>query len=233
MVAILGKGRFFMTETTKRRIAGAGLITFVLLTSLISWLVGKPLVQFASEPERFRDWIDSFGLWGPLIFALITALQVFVAFIPGEPLEIAAGYAFGAVEGTLLCLAGMCLGSAAVFLFVRKFGIKAVEIFVPKEKILSSKLLRNKKKVRAFFLIAYLLPGTPKDVLTYCAGLSSVGLPQWLLVSSVCRLPSVVTSTIGGDALGSEQYFLAISVFAVAVALGLIGLAIYKKLNKE
>lgn len=222
-----------MTDTTKRRIAGAGLITFVLVTALISWLVGKPLVQFASEPERFRNWIDSFGLWGPLIFALITALQVFVAFIPGEPLEIASGYAFGAVEGTLLCLAGMCLGSAVVFLFVRKFGSKAVEIFVPKEKILSSKLLRNRKKVRIFFLIAYLLPGTPKDVLTYCAGLSDIPLGHWLLVSSICRLPSVVTSTIGGDALGSEKYLLAFGVFAGAVVLSLIGLGIYKKLNKE
>lgn len=56
-------------------------------------------------------------------------LQVLVAIIPGEPLEIAGGYAFGAVWGTVLCLLGAFLGSAAVFAVVRKWGVPLVEVF--------------------------------------------------------------------------------------------------------
>ena len=57
--------------------------------------------------------------------------QVVVAIIPGEPLEIAAGYAFGFWEGTLLCQIGIFLGSLTVFLFVRNWGIRVVEVFFP------------------------------------------------------------------------------------------------------
>ena len=65
----------------------------------------------------------------------MVVLQVVVAVIPGEPLEIAAGYAFGALEGTLLCMVGTWIGGLMVFLLVRRFGVRAVEIFFPLEKL--------------------------------------------------------------------------------------------------
>ena len=155
-------------------------------------------------------------------------LQVFVAIIPGEPLEIAAGYAFGFWEGTLLCLIGMTIGGILVFLFVRRFGVKAVEVFISREQIQSLRFLQNTKRVYLFLVIAFLLPGTPKDVLCYCAGLTSVQFSRWLLITSLCRLPSIVTSTIGGDALGTGELIQAIIIFAATVCISLLGLAIYR-----
>lgn len=221
-----------MTEKQKKLIAGAGIAVFVLLTVAIFWFIGRPLVQFVSEPEKFRAWVDTHGIWGRIAFVAIAALQVFVAIIPGEPLEIGAGYAFGFWEGTILCLVGMTVGSALVFLFVRRFGVKAVEVFIPREKILSSRLLRDTKRVYAFFIAAFVLPGTPKDVLTYCVGLTDIPMGRWLLISAVCRLPSLVSSTMGGDALGSEKYWQALLVFGITVCLSLIGLLIYRRLKR-
>lgn len=207
-----------------------GIGIFVLFSAAVAWLIGKPLLQFVSEPEKFRQWVDSHGLLGPLAFLGMMLLQVFVAVIPGEPLEIGAGYAFGAVEGTLLCILGAAIGSTLVFLFVRRFGVRAVEVFISREKIQSLRFLQNTRRVHLFLLVAFLLPGTPKDVLCYVAGLTTLKLGPFILISSICRLPSIVTSTIGGSALGSGQWGMAAIVFAATLVISAIGLWIYKRI---
>lgn len=218
-----------MKDKDKLR-AAVGIGIFVLLSAAVAWLIGKPLLQFVSEPEKFRQWVDSHGLLGPLAFLGMMVLQVFVAVIPGEPLEIGAGYAFGAVEGTILCILGAAIGSTLVFLFVRRFGVRAVEVFISREKIQSLRFLQNTRRVHLFLLVAFLLPGTPKDVLCYVAGLTTLKLGPFILISSICRLPSIVTSTIGGNALGSGQWGMAAIVFAATLVISAIGLWIYKRI---
>ena len=78
-------------------------------------------------------------------------------------------------------------------------------------------------------IIAFLLPGTPKDVLCYAAGLTDIRFSHWLWIASVCRLPSLVTSTMGGDALGTGELIQAAVVFAVTVGISLLGLWIYRQ----
>lgn len=218
-----------MKDKDKLR-AAVGIGIFVLLSAAVAWLIGKPLLQFVSEPDKFRQWVDSHGLLGPLAFLGMMLLQVFVAVIPGDPLEIGAGYAFGAVEGTLLCILGAAIGSTLVFLFVRRFGVRAVEVFISREKIQSLRFLQNTRRVHLFLLVAFLLPGTPKDVLCYVAGLTTLKLGPFILISSICRLPSIVTSTIGGSALGSGQWGMAAIVFAATLVISAIGLWIYKRI---
>ena len=218
-----------MTQTQKKWIAGSGIAAFLLLSGLVFWYAGKPLVQFVSEPAMFQAWVDSHGPWGRLAFLGMVVLQIFVAVIPGEPLEIAAGYAFGFWEGTFLCLLGMTIGGTLVFCFVRRFGLKAVEVFFPREKIEGLKFLQNNRRVTAFVMLAFLLPGTPKDILSYCAGLTGIKFSYWLLITSVCRLPSVVTSTIGGDALGEGRLSKAVLILILTAVLSLIGLWLYRR----
>ncbi len=222
-----------MTEKQKKIIAAAGILLFLLLSGLVFYYAGRPLIRFVSEPERFRAWVESRGFLGCAAFVGMVVLQIIVAVIPGEPLEIAAGYAFGFWEGTLLCLIGMTIGGALVFLFVRKFGAKAVAIFFPQKQIDSFRFLQNKRKVTLFVMLAFLLPGTPKDILSYVAGLAPVRFSHWLLITSLCRLPSVVTSTIGGNALGSGQLLTAGIVFAATVLISTAGYLIYRRLRQK
>ena len=190
------------TEKQKRWIAGTGIFLFLLLSVLICIFAGKPLIQFVQEPERFRAWVDEQGILAPIAFLGMLVLQIVVAVIPGEPLEIAAGYAFGAVEGTLLCLFGAFLGRVAVFLLVRKLGARAVDVFFPLDKLNELKFLQNKRRLTLWVFFLFFLPGTPKDVLCYVVGLTDLPLRSWLIISAIAPLPSIVTSTIGGDALG-------------------------------
>ena len=206
---------------------------FLLVLVLVSVFVGGPLVKTLGDPASFRVWVDAHGAWGRVLFVLLVMLQVVVAFIPGEPFEIAAGYAFGAFWGTLLVLVGLTLGSILVFLFVRKVGVKAVEGFFPREKIDSMKYLNNEKALNATAFVLFLIPGTPKDLLTYVAGLTKIKLLPWILLTSIARIPSVVTSTIGGDAIGTKNYSFAILVFVFTAVLFGAGLLIYRAIQKR
>lgn len=205
---------------------------FVALSIFLLLAVGRPMLRFIENPGGFRAWVDGHGIWGRIAFVGMMFFQVVVAIVPGEPLEIAAGYAFGFWEGTLLCQIGIFLGSLTVFLFVRNWGIRVVEVFFPREKILSSKLLRDRRKRDALAFILMFIPGTPKDILTYCAGLTDMPLGTWLLISTIARIPSVVTSTIGGNALGLKDYWFALAVFAATLALSLGGWLLYRRLDK-
>lgn len=215
------------TEKQKRWIAGTGIFLFLLLSVLICIFAGKPLIQFVQEPERFRAWVDEQGILAPIAFLGMLVLQIVVAVIPGEPLEIAAGYAFGAVEGTLLCLFGAFLGRVAVFLLVRKLGARAVDVFFPLDKLNELKFLQNKRRLTLWVFFLFFLPGTPKDVLCYVVGLTDLPLRSWLIISAIAPLPSIVTSTIGGDALGMGDYGFALLVFAVTIAISGLGLLAY------
>ena len=210
----------------KKRLRIFVILLAVAICATMTWLMA-PLLRFVSDPELFRAWVDSCGLLGRLAYIGMVVLQVIVALIPGEPFEIAAGYAFGAVEGTILSMISCTLGSVIVFLLVRRYGMRVAELFFSREKLQSVGFLKTSAKREVLFLLVFMIPGTPKDLLCYYAGLTDLRFPVWLLICSFGRLPAIITSTIGGDALGTENYWFAAGVFAAALAISGIGIIIY------
>lgn len=221
------------TQRHKKLFGILAIVIAIIFSAAVFIFIGKPLISLVSNPKEFRDWVNNFGILGRLIFVGMIILQVIVAIIPGEPFEIAAGYAFGAIEGTLLCLVGAIIGSILIFLLVRKFGIMLVEVFFSKEKIDSLKFLKNSKKMTALFFIIMLIPGTPKDLLSYFAPLTKMKLSIWILIVSITRIPSIITSSIGGSALGEQKYMFAAVAFAITLLISGIGVLIYKKIESN
>ncbi len=205
----------------------------VVVMVAIFWFVGRPMLQFVSQPDQFREWVDSHGLWGRVAFVGMMMFQVFVAIIPGEPLEIGAGYAFGVLEGTLLCVLATSLSGTLIFLIVKKFGMKFVTLFVSEEKIHSLKFLQNTRRLDLIAFLLFFIPGTPKDVLTYIAGLTPMRLSTWIFITTVARLPSVITSTVGGNALGTQEYLFAVIVFAATAVISGVGVLVYRKITQH
>lgn len=220
-------------QKQKRIRSIAGLVLFLAASVAIALTFGRQLIAFVSDTEAFRAWIGEQGIWGRLIMVGIVFLQVVVAIIPGEVVEIAAGYAYGPIEGMLLCLAGTALSSALVYLFTRRLGMKMVEAFVPREKIESLSFLQNEKRLNLIVFILFFIPGTPKDVITYFIGLTPMKLTTFLLLSTVARIPSVISSTIGGHALGMANPTFAIVVFAVTAVISMIGIYLYHRIVKR
>lgn len=223
-----------ITEKQKKTISFCVIVTFILFCAAVGWFIGRPMIQFVSDPEKFRNWVNESGVFGRICFVLMVMFQVIVAFVPGEPLEIGAGYAFGTFEGTLLCIVGITLGSIIVFELVRKFGIKLVEVFFTFEKIKSAKFLQDEKKLALITFLMFFLPGTPKDLLTYVLGLSKVKRTDLLILAGVARIPSIITSTVGGSLLGTEKYLFAVIVFGITFLVSAAGWLIYnRKTNKR
>lgn len=222
-----------MTEKQRKALWLAGFVIFLLFCGGVGWFVGRPMVRLADDPEAFRAWVDSFGIWGKMVFVGMVFLQVIVALIPGEPIELMAGYMFGAWEGTLLSMAGILLGSLTIFLLVRKLGVKMVQVFFKDKEIKRLSFLKDPKKSMVLTFVLMTVPGTPKDLLSYFVGLTSVKLWQWLLIVLVARIPSLVTSTVSGAAAGEENYLLAGIVFGITVLLSIAGLVYYRYLCKQ
>ena len=220
-----------LTEAHKKKIYLFAIIVALIFIGAVGYLVGKPMVEFVREPERFRAWVDSSGFVSRVVFVGMVVFQLIIALIPGEPLEMGAGYAFGAVEGTILCIIGCVIGSALVFLFVRRFGVKLVEVFFPREKIRSLRFLQDSRRLDLLTFIVFFIPGTPKDLLSYFIGLTDMKLGTWLFITAVARIPSIVTSTVTGDALGLKDYQFALIAFGVTLALSLAGILVYRRLS--
>jgi len=214
----------------KKLLAGFGLLVYIGLTALICVYVGGPMLRFASEPEKFRLWVGEKGMLGKLAYGGMVFLQVIVAIIPGEPLEIVGGYAFGALEGTLICTAGAALGSILVFCLVRRFGVRMVEIFFTRESTRVLRFLKKTPRRRLLLMILFIVPGTPKDLLCYYAGLTDIPWKHWLILCSLGRLPSIVTSTIGGDFLGTREFWYALIIFGAAAMIALLGVTVYRRI---
>ena len=82
-----------------------------------------------------------------------------------------------------------------------------------------------------FFVM--MVPGTPKDLITYGAGLTGISFPHWILLSTVARIPSVLSSAIGGSALGSAQYEIAVITFVLTLAVSILGIVLYRTFERK
>ncbi len=201
------------------------IIIIFLLTALLTIFVCKWLQSFSQE--GFREYINSFGYWGWLVLLGLQVLQVFIALIPGEIIESAAGFAFGPVAGTIICYIGIIIGTASIFALTRRFGIKLVEVFVSREKINELRFINTEKKRDLFVFLVFFIPGTPKDLLTYFIGLTNIKFAAFLCISLIARIPSVVSSTFGGHLIGEGEYWGAILLYGITGVLSLAGLYLY------
>lgn len=217
-------------KTYKKQIFVSIILVLVLAFSVaVYFLAGKPLVEFISNPTEFKGWVEERGIVAYISFVLMTVFQIIIAIIPGEPFELAAGYAFGGFMGTLLCVIASVIGCTLVFMLTRKFGMPLVELLFGKEKIDNLKFLKNSKKRNIILFLLFFIPGTPKDIITYFVGLTDIKLWQWLLICSVAKLPSIVTSTVSGGALGEQKYITAVVFLAATALVSAIGVLIYKR----
>ncbi|WP_302396504.1 TVP38/TMEM64 family protein [Eggerthella sinensis] len=215
----------------KKRIAViVGLLALTAGLAAFCILYGPELLAFVADAPRFRAWVDETGPLSRVVFVLANMAQVVFAFLPGEPLELGAGYAFGFWEGTLWCLVASALGTAAVMLLVRTFGMRIVGLFFSPEKITSMKWLQDSRRFELLLFLCFLIPGTPKDLLTYVAGLGTSSVGRIVALTTVGRIPSVITSTLAAGAFGDGNYLGAAAIAVLTLALAGIGVVAYRKL---
>lgn len=215
-----------MKPKTQKIIKIISIIICIAILSLIAYIT----VKFALDKENFKVWMTEHALLGRLAYIGMIVLQILVAVVPGGPIELAGGYTFGAVEGTILFTIGAFIGSLLVFGLVRKFGRKFVEIYFKEHEIKKLKFLLDDKKRDIIFMILFVIPGTPKDLLCYIAGLTPMKAGIFIMIATFGRLPAVIGTAISGSEFGSANYLTAIIAFVITITLSGLGILIYYKL---
>ena len=204
-------------------------LVICILTGIGIWAT----YYYFENPQMFRDFVEEHYILGILIMFFMFVIQVILALIPGGLLEVACGYAFGSIIGGIIAVSGIMTGSALTLLLVRKFGQKFAELFYTREKLESISVLKDKRKRNALVFLVFFIPGTPKDLLTYVVGLTDMSIPMYLLLTGIARTPAILISTIGGDALGLENYVHGLLFLGGLALVSGIGVLIYRKIHKK
>ncbi len=227
-----------------RRFKKADVIKFIVLLAVLAIFIALIIAFFpfflSLREESVRngwiDWLKSLGFKGLLVSTGIQAIQVVLAVIPGEPVEIGMGFLYGTWGGLGICLLGIFIGSLIIFLLVKLLGVSFVKSLVGEEKMKKMKFLHNEKSLDTVVFILFLIPGTPKDMLTYFIPLTPMKPVRFLILATFARIPSVITSTLVGASLGSNRWGLSILIFILTAIMGIIGIQInnwYMKKHEE
>lgn len=186
-----------------------------------------PFIEILATDEGradFKAWVDGLGFGGWLVTLGIQLAQIFVALIPGEPVELMLGYVWGPWLGTFTCLLGIFIGTAIIYMLVKKLGIKFVRRIVVEKDLNKYGFLKDKNKLDLTIFTLFFIPGTPKDVLTYIAPLTPIHPVKYLLIATFARIPSIITSTILGDSVAEGNYILAVIVFVITALISILGI---------
>lgn len=192
-----------------------------------------PYMQKLTDPAvqaQFKAWVQGIGPLGYLVVLGIQVLQVIVAFIPGEPVEIIAGVLYGGWGGFLICTVGCILASTLAFLLSRRFGRPLLEKMFRNGDIKEYGFLNNSRQLELVVFMLFLIPGTPKDMLTYLVGTTPMKLTSFLLISSVARIPSIVSSTFIGSTMREGDWLITIGIFVITALVGILGVCFKDKI---
>lgn len=206
-------------------------LTIITLLTIYIFPVIKNLSTLEGQIE-FKEQVYNMGILGFLSLFGLQFAQIFLAILPGEPIEVLAGMCYGGFGGLLFITVSVLIINTIIFLAVKKYGRKFVYIFCNKnkiEKIENSKLFRNPKKIEWIMIILFLIPGTPKDLLVYIAGLLPLKPLRFIMISTFTRLPSIISSTFAGSTLIKGEWMTSIIIYIVTFAIvGIIIFAINK-----
>lgn len=171
-----------------------------------------------SDYDQLVETMRGDGLWSPLVCIGIQFLQVVIFAIPGEITQIAAGYVFGAWMGFVYSLVGIVLGSIFDFWFARLVGRPVVERMMGPERLERIDALLHSRKGRSALFVLFLIPGMPKDAMSYGAGLTQFGMGEFVVISGLARTPALLFSTLMGSQLYQRDY----SAMIITAVIGVV-----------
>ena len=219
-----------LSKKEKRLAIVRGIITFIVIALMIvATIYFLPMMTNLSDETyraEFKTNISNMGFKGVLIVLLLQILQIIVAVIPGQPMEIVSGMLYGTWGGMILCLVGILIGTALVFYIVRKAGVNFIQLFFSPEKIdemKNSKIFKNPAKFELLLFIIFVIPMIPKDIFIYLGGLSPVRPKRFLAIATLARIPGLFITVFAGNSLSEGSFTIAVVLVTTFIIIGLIG----------
>lgn len=209
-----------------------GLIAFLALMVVIMVLLW-PYIHEVFEPGGLSRVIDDVRNAGPLGFLILLAMQfmqIVVAFIPGEVVQMAAGMMYGPWLGAAVILLGCIISSAFVFVVVHRLGAPFVQDMVPTKYLDKFRAFEESGKLSIVVFILFLIPAMPKDTFTYLVPLTNMRMRDFLVLSNVGRIPGIVISTYAANGLVDGNITQSIIIFAVVAVIAIVAIVFRDKI---
>ena len=212
--------KLFSSRADRRRGIAAAVGVAVLAVGL--YVLVSRYAGFITDAEALRTWLDQFGIFAPIVFIGIQALQVIVAPIPGQVVALVAGYLFGSLWGTVYSLTGVLIGSAVAFSLSKRYGRSFVESVIHEDVIERFDGFVDTVGIPGLFAFV-IIPGLPDDAICFLSGLTKWSLPTFIGVIAVGRLPAYVLTVYAGGELASGRFLSAMALVALVVAASAVG----------
>lgn len=176
------------------------------------------------DPSKLKKVIMSYGKYSILAFFILQIAQVVAFFIPGEIVQIAGGYIYGTLWGSILSLVGITTGSIIVYFISNFYGKPLIDKIISNKDLKFFDRVLNLGRINFIVFLLYLIPGIPKDVLAYICGVSNITFKNFILYSTLGRIPGVFASAYFGAKINSGNDAILIVIGILAVILFLVGI---------
>lgn len=199
------------------------IFTGIVLIIVISFLFKNNIQDFkniVNNRDELKELLIGFGPLGALVLVFFQMLQVVIFFIPGEIFQTAAGYIYGTGLGTLLSIVGMNIGGAILFIVTKKYGNNLVHRFLPKTIVKYFDKFLESEKINLIAFFMYLMPGAPKDSAAFLFGLSRMTLKDFLIYSTLGRVPALTITCYWGAniASGNKLIVMGLAFLFIVIA---------------
>lgn len=194
-------------------LAAAILVSLGILSTLgyfYLWPYVKPYYAFISNKEKISDLFKAAGNWAPVVYILLEVAQVLTMFWP-VPWEIAGGYMFGLPLGVFYSMVGLTTGAALAFLLGRWLEKTYLRRIIDPEKLQRFRRRMRREGALAAFII-FLVPGVPKDFVSYVLGFTSLSLKFFVVAVIIFRLPSTFLLTLQGVEVAQGNYWISVGL---------------------
>jgi uncharacterized membrane protein YdjX (TVP38/TMEM64 family) len=210
IAAYLGVGSSMANRREYLIFLAASLLVSLGILSLLGyiylWPRLKPYYAIISDPEKISGIFRAAGDWAPIVYILLEAGQVLTMFWP-VPLEIAGGFLFGLSLGLIYSMIGLTTGAVLAFLLGRWLERTYLRRMIDPAKLQRFRKLMKREGALAAFII-YLVPGVPKDFVSYVLGFTTLSLKFFVVAVAIFRLPSTFLLTLQGAAAAKGHYWL-------------------------
>lgn len=219
----------------QKKLKIAGVVIFLVAMLIVTVVASRWVISLsnASKLEEFQSWVSTLGFGGWLLLLAIQYVQIVVAFVPGGPIQIAAGALYGVWGGLAVCVGGTLLATATVFFLVSRFGRPVILLFVEEKDMSRYKFLSDEKNLERLVLLLFFIPGTPKDALTYLFALTGISMSRFMLLSTLARIPAMLTSILAGDSIFEGNWLRAGMMFFIMTAVAILGFLLQRFLRKR
>lgn len=197
-----------------------GVLGLLVAVSVYEVLTGAPawryLLRLYQDKHFLKATVKSWGWLGPIVFMVIQALQVIISPIPGEVTGLAGGFLFGVGLGFIYSTIGLTAGTLACFGVGRWLGSAFIRRFVADHYWEKMGFIVEAEGAIICFIL-YLIPGFPKDIISYLFGLSPMPFWVFAVVSTLGRAPGTwILSAQGAQVAHGQLRELALLMAVVA-----------------